>query len=914
MRPSVPRRPKDYARDPPLPPPRPRRPWPRPITGPPVVPPRPHQDALLKNFIFIMDDGTAASNNIQRWRGPTPATPGPLVLQPEFEISPDGDTEPREGAALLNDINNNITGRAPPASPARLVRQPEFGTSPAPALAAEAQGLALRESNARDAGAEVIQRAWRTSIQRAWHSTSTCSTRRACRLLTAEIWADEAHWFAEEAKEAAAAAVRAAVRARGRLPTALSRLRFQREWDRLRAAEEPSSEMRDYRALWAAEEARGWLDEMLQLTGRQAAWHSRRSSCATAVQRVFRGWRVRGATPARQRRCRAAAAAQAWQARACAAEAAWRAEAAARHAVRGRQLRQAAVAAVRLPKPGDCRPSRPKRRFAWRAAAAVVAQRGWRAAMARRRATQLVQAARVARARQWRRAPMMERRWRVAHRAGALARIRRRRAAREIQWHVGCWWAARGLRRALLGRLALWTQEEVRVGLGGHRVMQERELDGRPPRATEMEHASALMARVASANPKDPLLRSLRGAGVQQRRLRLAEMLAAAWPVQAIRREQGRRIVRWWRGYALRRRWELQLMAMLAWQDGQWLAAALSGRGDDKPVLCQFMAVDGALAATKPVPPADLVMVAAWEHSNLLRDLVFARDTTSQDIREDRRRRRRAVLQAYAAVRAAENQARAWVQAPWAPGHREGLEPWELLSQHKARVYSAGSRLALCLRDADATVIARLQCLARLREVRAASDVRALEALLGAPGVGGVDCWSDWHCRPVPAGLADSCLQARLRAVTALRRQLARSGAATLLERYGGVWTTLLRESGHPWVVIRLDSPRTFTKRASWDEGQRLRVTKAAAAAATEAAVAEDQEAQAAMLASRARGAACRQAEEAWQAALFMARHAQRSLELAYRSDVERAVDAAAAMAAAAAAATKSLQSEARGL
>ena len=68
-------------------------------------------------------------------------------------------------------------------------------------------------------------------------------------------------------------------------------------------------------------------------------------------------------------------------------------------------------------------------------------------------------------------------------------------------------------------------------------------------------------------------------------------------------------------------------------------------------------------------------------------------------------------------------------------------------------------------------------------------------------------------------------------------------GAAPLLERYGGVTcTTLMRESGHPRVVIRFDSPRTYTRSASWDEGRRLRVTKAAAAAAAEAAVAEDHE------------------------------------------------------------------------
>ena len=68
-------------------------------------------------------------------------------------------------------------------------------------------------------------------------------------------------------------------------------------------------------------------------------------------------------------------------------------------------------------------------------------------------------------------------------------------------------------------------------------------------------------------------------------------------------------------------------------------------------------------------------------------------------------------------------------------------------------------------------------------------------------------------------------------------------GAAPLLERYGGVTcTTLMRESGHPSVVSRFDSPRTYTKSASWDEERRLRVTKAAAAAAAEAAVAEDHE------------------------------------------------------------------------
>ena len=46
------------------------------------------------------------------------------------------------------------------------------------------------------------------------------------RLCFADSWAQDAHWEAEQAKEAAAAAVRAVAAATGRLPTALSRMGF----------------------------------------------------------------------------------------------------------------------------------------------------------------------------------------------------------------------------------------------------------------------------------------------------------------------------------------------------------------------------------------------------------------------------------------------------------------------------------------------------------------------------------------------------------------------------------------------------------------------------------------------------------------------------------------------------------------
>ena len=143
MKPPVPRRPKDYARGPPVPP--------RPMMGPPV-PPRPHPDALLKSFIFIMDDGTAASN-IQRWHGLTPATPGPLVHQPEFEISPDCDSELRAGAALLNDINNNID---------YIMDDKDDYILDDYIMRLRAQLSALRRRAAtRHCSAEVVQRSWR---------------------------------------------------------------------------------------------------------------------------------------------------------------------------------------------------------------------------------------------------------------------------------------------------------------------------------------------------------------------------------------------------------------------------------------------------------------------------------------------------------------------------------------------------------------------------------------------------------------------------------------------------------------------------------------------------------------------------------------------------------------------------------
>ena len=80
--------------------------------------------------------------------------------------------------------------------------------------------------------------------------------------------------------------------------------------------------------------------------------------------------------------------------------------------------------------------------------------------------------------------------------------------------------------------------------------------------------------------------------------------------------------------------------------------------------------------------------------------------------------------------------------------------------------------------------------------------------------------------------------------LTELRRVSERSGAAALPERSGGVSsTTLLRQSDHPRVAVRQSGHRQgaireysysfpfyFTEGASWDQGRRQRITKAAPA------------------------------------------------------------------------------------